>query len=331
MKGTKDPWPEVSRGEPGPLYGIFGPEDFLRREMVERLSQSPAFAHNPMLNQERFQAGETPPSRIVDSANTLPFLAPRRLLIVYDIEACKPEELNQFVPYLNQPCPSTCLLFSAARLDSRLRFAKALQEYGRVITVRRPYPREMPAWLESRAGLRGKHLQPDAVRLLADLGEVSLMELDREMEKLSLFTGSRPEITAPEVHAVLSQGRLYSVFDLNNAITEGDLGRSLAALHQLLAMNEAPLYILAIISRLLRQWSQALAVAEQGGGENRLQEMLRTPPQVTRNLLRRARSLHQTRLKTGLEAVLAADTALKSSGLAPRTIMENLLFTLCAP
>jgi DNA polymerase-3 subunit delta len=332
MSGSKAPWPEIAKGQPGPVYGVFGLEEFLRQEILERFINSPAFARNPQLNQQRFQAGEASPAKVLDSANTLPFLAPLRLILLYDIDAYKMEELNQFLVYLDNPCPSTCLVFSAARLDARSRFSAALKKKAKLITVpQKLSSSELPAWLTSRAALRGKKLSRAAAARLADLGDAGLMELDWEVEKLSLFVGPAQEITAKDVEALLNQGRIYSVFELNSAITDGDLSRSLNALYQLLDINnEAPLYVLALISGMVRQWSQALAIAEKGGGESQLQQVLHTPPQVTRSLLRRGRRLHKARLHSYLNMILEADMALKSSAGFPLRIMENLLFGLCS-
>ena len=321
----------MAQGKPGPLYGVFGQEEFLIQQMLRDFTDCPAFAVNPMLNQERFLAGETPPSKILDSANTLPFLGTRRLIIVQDLDTYKAEALNQLVPYFDNPAPSTCLLFSAARLDARSRFAKALQARGKVHNVRKPYAGELPAWLQERARTRGKKLAPAAARLFVEMGEMGLMDLDREIEKLCLYIGQDTEITAAAAAFVLGQGRLYSIFDLTNAVIEADLGRALSALNQLLAMNESPLAILAMIIRVLRQLSQARQLLDEGGDESRVQQVMRTPPQVTRALLKRARRHSAGQLAEFLTDLLNADVALKSAAMADKTIMENLLFKLCNP
>jgi DNA polymerase-3 subunit delta len=332
MSKPKDPCPEIAQGRPGPLYGVFGSEDFLRRELLDLFVNAPVFAHNPQLNQQHFSAGDTSPAKVLDSANTLPFLASHRLVLVHDIDACKAEALNQFLPYLDNPCPSTCLVFSAARLDARLRFSSALKKKGKVLTVpEKLSPHELSSWLVSRAGLRGNSLTPDAAAWMTNLGNLSLLELDQEMEKLSLFAGPGRKITLKEVDELLGQGRTYSVFELGNAITGGDLSRSLNALYQLLNLNnEEPIRILAFIGSTVRQWSQALEAVESGGGESQLQRTLRTPPQVTRALLRKGRSLSRARLEFYLEMLLATDLALKSSAAAEAPLLENLLFELCS-
>lgn len=322
-------WPEVMAGNPGPLYVVFGDEAFLLSQALQQFIASPAFAANPSLNQERFLASDTQPGKVLDSANTLPFLGTRRLIMVQGIDAWKAEALNQFIAYFENPAPATCLVFSADKLDARSRFAKALQKHGKVQQVRKPYPRELPGWLQTRARMRGKNLSAGGARLLMEMGDLGLMDLDREIEKICLFVGNEKELSVNAIKSVLGQGRLFSVFDLTNAIAKGDLGRGLSALDQLLAVNEAPLSILGMITRLFRQLSQVREILDSGGGESQVQQSLRTPPQVTGDLVKRAHKESPARLAARLEDILLADLALKSSGTADKTIMENLLFKLC--
>lgn len=322
-------WPEIAKGKPGPLYGVFGQEAFLIDQALEQFTTSPAFAANPSLNQERFQAMETSPSKVLDSANTLPFLGSRRLVMVQDIDAWKAEALNQFLDYFNNPAPTTCLVFSATRLDARSRFAKALQSKGKVLAVRKPYPKELPAWLQERAKIRGKNLSPSAARVMVELGDMSLMDLDREIEKICLFVGIEKELTPQVIKNVTSQGRLFSVFDLTNALARYDLGRALSALSHLLSMNEAPLAILGMITRLFRQVGQVRHILDSGGNESQVQQAMRIPPQATTDLIKRARRETPSSLAVILDDILMADLALKSSASADKIIMEDLLFKLC--
>jgi DNA polymerase-3 subunit delta len=247
------PWPEVGRGEPGPLYGLFGEEDFLVALGLEAFLASPAFAANPSLNVERFLAGEAAPGRVLDSARTLPFLGSRRLVVVADCDQYKADQLNEFMPYLEDPAPTTCLLFSGAKLDQRLRFAKALDKLGRVQVYKRLYPKQVVPWLAERARLRGKRLTGEAATQLSELTALGLGALDSELEKLSLFVGQREQITPLDVAAVTGHGRLYSIFDLTDALAAGLLERALSAYDQLDSLGEPAVRVLAMLVRLFRQ------------------------------------------------------------------------------
>ena len=324
------PWPELAKGEPGPLYGVFGEEDFLVGLTLQAFLSSPAFAANPSLNVERFLAGETTPGRVLESARTLPFLGSRRLVVVGDCDQYKADQLSEFMPYLEDPAPSTCLVFAGAKLDQRLRFAKALDKRGRLQIYKRLYPRQVAPWLMERARMRGKRLAPEAAAQLSELTALGLGALDSELEKLSLFVGKREQITPLDVAAVTGQGRLYSIFDLTDSLAAGLLERALTAYDQLDSLGEPAVRVLAMVARLFRQIIAAREIFENGGGLSQVQQELRLPPAAASTLWQRARRQGTRELMATLRRLLAADIMLKSSPGADRVIMEALIMDLCA-
>jgi DNA polymerase-3 subunit delta len=323
------PWPEVGRGEPGPLYGLFGEEDFLVGQALEDFFRSPAFAPNPEMNTDRFRAGEDPPSRILESAQTLPFLGSRRLVVVQQAEAWAAAQANELLGYLADPAPTTCLVFAGAKLNRTTKFAKALAKAGKVHLFGRMYPRQIAPWLAQRAKLRHKRLAQPAAQRLAELAGLGLGALDSEVEKLSLFVGQRAEITLDDVREVTGRGRLYGIFDLTDALAAGELARALAAYDQLHSLGEPAVRVLAMVSRLFRQVAQARQVLDTGGGQAEVQQALRTPPSATQTLVQRARREDARALARRLQAVLKADVALKSSAGSDRVVMERLIMEVC--
>ncbi len=324
------PWPELGGGELGALYGVFGEEDFLVGQALEAFMAAPAFEQNPSLNVERFHAGDTPPVRVLESARTLPFLGSRRLVIVQEAHLYSTPQLNEFVDYLADPVPSTCLVFSGAKLNMSTRFAKALAKAGKVHVFKRMYPRQLVPWLGQRARARGKRLEPAAAEHLAELAGLGLGALDSELEKLSLYVGNKASIGREEVRQVMGRGRLYGIFDFTDALAAGELARALTAYDQLHSLGEPAVKVLAMVTRLFRQLLEAREVLDAGGGQGEVQKALRTPPSATRTLTRRARRESAAQLAARLEAILEADLALKSSPGADRVIMERLIMDLCA-
>lgn len=311
------------------MYGIFGDEDFLVGQVVARFLQAPAFAQNPSLNIERFYAGDAVPARVLESARTLPFLGSRRLVLVRDIHLYKAKQLSEFIDYLGDPTPSTCVLFAGRGLDSRTKFGKTLKAKAKVHIFGKMYPRQLAPWLRERAKLRGKTLAPAAAERLADLAGLGLGALDGELEKCSLYVGERGQITLEDLRAVTGQGRLYSIFDFTDALASGDLARALSAWDQLNALSEPAVRVLAMVVRLIRQILQARAILDQGGDERAVLGALRIPPSAARTLLTRARRESSGKLAQRLSQILEADLALKSSLGSDKVIMERLVMDMC--
>ena len=323
------PWPELADQNPGVLYGVFGEESFLVSQGLAEFMACPAFSQNPSLNVENFHAGDTAPGRVLESAQTLPFLGPRRLVLIQEVDLYKTAQLNEFVDYLGDPAPTTCLVFAGAKLNKTTRFAKALAKAGKVHEYKRMYPRQLVPWLGQRAQARGKRLEAPAAEHLAELGGLGLGALDSELEKLSLFVGKKQSIAKDDVRQVMGRGRLYGIFDFTDALAAGDLSRALTAYDQLDSLGEPAVKVLAMVTRLFRQLLEVRSVLDSGGGQREVQQALRTPPSATRTLTQRAKQENQARLSAHLEEILKTDVALKSSPGADRVIMERLIMNLC--
>ncbi|RJX35900.1 MAG: DNA polymerase III subunit delta [Desulfarculus sp.] len=324
------PWPELATEQAGPLYGVFGEEDFLVSQALEAFLNSPAFAQNPSLNVERFLAAEASPVRVLESARTLPFLGSRRLVLVSEAHLYNAEQAAKFLPYLSDPTPSTCLVFAGSKLDARTKFAKTLAQAGQVHTFGKMYARQLIPWLKQRASLRGKSLTNEAAAYLAELAGLGLGALDSELEKLALYVGAARSIELRQVQDLMGGSRLYSIFDFTDAVAARRLDRALSAYHQLDSLGEPAVRVLAMLSRLFRQLLETRRVLDNGGGPPQVQRALRTPPQATATLVERARRESAARLAAPLKLVLAADLALKSSPGSDRVIMERLVMDLCA-
>ena len=322
-------WPELETGSPGPLYAVFSEEDFLLNQVAERFAASPAFAQNPSLNIERFYASQAPPARVLESALTLPFLGSRRLVLVAETHSYKIPQLSEFMDYISNPPKETTLVFMGAKLDQRSKFAKAIKKQGQVEVITKMWPRQLGPWLQERARMRGKKLEPAAVDRLAELSGLGLGALDSELEKLSLFVGAEQVISLEHVKQGVGAGRLHSIFDYTDALASGDLARALTAWDQLAALGEPPVRAMGMVVRLLKQLLQVRRVLDQGGGEGQVQRVLRIPPAATTSLVNRARVETQSSLASALEMALDTDLALKSSPGADRVIMERLIMRMC--
>jgi DNA polymerase-3 subunit delta len=323
-------WPELAGEDIGPLYGVFGEESFLVGQLVESFLACPAFSTNPSLNVERFLAGDTLPARVLESASTLPFLGPRRLVLVGDFQIYNAARQEEFLAYLDDPSPAATLVIFGSKLDQRTKFAKSFKSKGRLHVFGRLYQRQIIPWLQERSRERGKKLAPAAAEYLSELSGLGLGALDSELEKLALYVGKSKEIGMDQVREATGASRLYSIWDFTDALAGRRLHGALTALDQLIALGEHPVRVLAMVVRLYRQLSQVRDVLDSGGGEREVQSSLRTPRSATLTLLGRARTESAASLEKSLARILATDVALKSSPASERTIMENLVMDLCA-
>jgi DNA polymerase-3 subunit delta len=319
----------AGRGEAPPVVLLWGEEDWLIQQAVDGLRAAEIFQVNPGLNTSLYWAGQTSAQEVLGAARTLPFLGSWRLIVVHEAGAWPAAEKARVIDYLADPCPSTCLVLTAVKLDGREKFSQAVKKAAAVIQFKRLNRRALADWLWKRAGLLGKDLDPDAAQALIDRLGTGLGELDSALDKAALFVGTAGRIRVADVTAVTTDTRSRSIFELTDALGAGRLEAALLALDKLLDLGEPESRILFMIVRHLRQLWTVEDLIASGAGRAEAGRTLGVPPFVAEKLFDQVRDRRPLPPDQAMPRLLRVDLALKGGLSAKRTVLERLLVDLC--
>jgi DNA polymerase-3 subunit delta len=293
---------QIAAGETAPLYLLIGADDVeksaMAGEFVEMVDEGlRAF------NLDRFYGAETKVGTLLDAANTLPMMVPRRVVIVLEAEKllipkreskAADEDLARLELFLKKPPPETSVVFVAGSLDLRRRIVKLLIKEAQVVdcgTIEDAADAER--WLKARAARDGATLEPAAVRALLERAGLDLVRLRSGLERLMLYAMGQPVITAEDVRQAVAAGpEAQADFGIAKAIWRNDVRDALKELGLVLDAGAVPVMVMG----------QLRAAAEK---------------------------LPAPRLRAAIEAVFRTDLALKSSGGDPRILLERLTVELC--
>ena len=89
---------------------MYGQEEFLVQEAVDLIIAKAVEPGGGDFNFNTVYCRDTSAAEIVNLCQTLPFMSAKRLVIAKDIDALKAGDLEELLPYLNDPSPSTCLV-----------------------------------------------------------------------------------------------------------------------------------------------------------------------------------------------------------------------------
>ena len=100
---------DIKSGQFKRVYLLFGEEAYLKHQYKRKLKQA-LVASDDTMNFSSFEGKDTNPKAIIDLAETLPFFADRRLILIENSGFFKNscEELAAYLPELPE---STCLVF----------------------------------------------------------------------------------------------------------------------------------------------------------------------------------------------------------------------------
>jgi DNA polymerase-3 subunit delta len=320
----------LKRNELAPLVLLWGEESFLIDEALQRLEGAAIDPATREFNRDVFYGDEAEAHAIVTAAQTLPWSAAKRLVVVRGAEALPRAADAVLLPYCQQPSVSTCLVFAAQRAEAGRSLFAFLLKTPWAVRCRRLQARELTVWVEQRVAAQGCQIAPAAVATLVEAIGNDLRLLSSEIDKLVTFVGAASRIDTACLTDLTVDIRETSAFELARALSAGDLVEALRAWHKFSGSGEYPGLALGAILHHMRQlWRLKLAQAP-GRTPERLAGELNMPVFTVRRLGPQAAALDQARFRQWLEAVWEADHSLKRSGLSPQAVFERLILRLCA-
>jgi DNA polymerase-3 subunit delta len=319
-----------SKSPPQPIYVLAGDEAFLKRQVQARLQElllgdaDPAFAWASMSGEDEIQW-----STVRSELDTLPFLSPRRVVVIESADAFVTEFRGTLEKYVAQPSKCGVLVLEVKSWPSNTKLAK-LVPADATIVCKTPQSNLLVKWCANRASdTYGKKLASDAAGSLVELVGPDLGLLDQELAKLAVYAGTQSEIGREDVDRLVGRSREAETFKIFDAIGAGRTADALAILERLFDEGDEPLAILGAFSwqlRKLAQVGQAVATGESMAGAI---DAAGVPPFKRGEFQQQIQHLGRRRLAKLYDWLLEADLTMKSTGGLPgRLVLERLIVRL---
>jgi len=369
----------ASAEKPAPMVALIcGEDEFAIKECARQLYQQWTEALGGM-DHEIIEASAANSSealkvlrRLREGLQTLPFFGSSKVVWLRDCNflgderAAQTQAVTEGLASLAQELKSFSwqnvrLLVSAGKVDKRKVFFKTLDKLGTVesfeaLTV------DSKDWasqceFRTRAAIkqRGKEISDAGlVELVARIGPHP-RQLDSEVEKLSLFTGERTEITAGDVAAVCVRNKLARSFALADALGDRQLSTLLRRLDEELGdlqfdKNKSEIGLLyGLISKvrtmlLLKEMIREGWVSPEADYGRLKSQLERVPadrfptekrfnplamhPFMLHRALGQAKNYDSTELIRALDLLLQCNRRLVSSGLDEALVLQQTLVNI---
>lgn len=320
----------LDKGALAPLYLFFGPDEFMMERVVSSVRERYIPESGRDFNLEICYGGETDPSEIVNRAQTLPFMAKNRLIIVRRTEEFKADQLERFLTYLENPVSSTCLIFLTSRTDFKTRFFKRFRSAGLAVDFKELKSSQIAPWIRRMAKELGVNIGGQASVFLQSVVGDRLRDLYSELEKLKIRYG-REEIGEKEIRELAIHGRTYNIFEFMDALSVKDKAKSLSVLNRFLEEEDkkaAPLKIMGMLNRQISMLWKAKAIVDAGGRSEDVASKLGVHPFQAGNFMKHSRHWSNEELERGISLLYRADQLLKL-GSRPGPVLEGLVLSLC--
>jgi len=310
------------------LILLYGQESFFVKTGMLSVRDAVVAPADRDFNLTQFYGKDFIVNDVLDQARTFPIFADRRLVVIKNIHEARAEQLEGLIEYVNDPVPETVLLLTAEKIDARRKIFQLVKKNGLTIEFKKIYENQLPSFVRDLAKSKKLTLTADALKLFCKRVGTNLAEAQGEMEKLIGYLGERDIADEADVAAIVSDTRIESIFDLTDAMGQGDRSMALTLLDRLLAEGQAPLMILTMMARHFRQMWKISELVSQKVPQSELPRRVGASPYFLKGLMQQAKRFDQLQYRQVFNRFLEADLALKSSGSEPRIQLELLVLEI---
>ena len=314
---------DIKNGSFKTSYLLYGEEAYLRNQYKNKLKNSLVNPDDTM-NFSRFEGKSIDPAEIISLADTLPFFAERRLILIEDSGFFKNkcDELADYLPSLPE---TTCLLFAETEVDKRNRLYKAVQKYGRVTEFQSQDERTLMKWILGTLKKENKKITEDTLRHFLERTGSDMENIHMELEKLLSYTEGRDVITSEDVEEICTMQTTGQIFEMIRAIAEKKQRLALDLYYDLLALKEPPMRILFLIARQFNQLLLVKSLAAKGMDRSSIASKAQVAPFIAGRLMTQARSFTLEQLKNAVKDCVDAEEAVKTGRMTDILSVELLI------
>lgn len=321
----------VRAGEVPAVVLLVGVESALLARATEAVRQAVLGAEGSSYNEDRFVFPDAEVMAMVMAARTQSLLGGGRLVWGQQVHKAPAQcDWQPLFAYAQAPTPGSCVLLQADKLDARTKLAKQAKAAGWWVSVDRLRGAALQRLLAHELKARDIQVDRDALIFLLDHVGDALDEALDAVERLSLYLGPGGKLDAAAVQANLPPKYSETIWQLVDALTEGDAAATLRAAVVLLQAREPPLRILAMVARQLRIVTHMRTALRQGASPQEACRSAGAPPFKAHALAQACRWWREADLSAAFIMLADCDVALKSSRLSDDMLLERTLLQLCA-
>ena len=209
---------DIKTGNFKQIYLLYGEERYLKNQYTTRLRKALCQEGDEM-NTHFYQGKDFSVGEVIDLAETLPFLAERRVMFFKATGLFKSGG-EKLAEYLASPNNTTFFVFTESEVDKRSKLYKAVQSKGYAAEFTVQDENSLKRWIAGILGREGKKISENTAQLLLSKTGTDMENIQMELEKLICYCLDRDVVTAEDVEAVCTTRITNHIFDMVNAIAE---------------------------------------------------------------------------------------------------------------
>lgn len=308
------------------IYLLYGEEAYLRKQYRDRLKE--AIIGNDTMNYHYYEGKDITLPEIIDLAETMPFFAERRLIVMENSGLFKSGG-EALAEYLGNPSETAYFIFVETEVDKRSKLYKTVAAKGYAAEFAVQDENTLKRWVLGMVKKEGKQISERTLLLFLEKAGNDMENIKAEAEKLFCYCMDRDVITEADVEAICTKQISGHIFDMVNAIADRKQRKALELYYELLTLKEPPMRIIFLIARQFNLLLQVKELSGKGYQGKTIGPKVGLPGFVAGKYVSQAARFQTAQLRRALESCVEAEEAVKT-GRMNDTMSVELLIMQCS-
>ena len=317
---------DLKSGQFKQAYLLYGEEAYLRKQYKDKL-QAALLGDGDAMNSHYFEGKDINPGEVIDLAETMPFFAERRVIVLENSGLFKSGG-EKMAEYLTEPAPTAFFVFVESEVDKRSKLFKQVQQLGSVVEFSVQDERTLKRWIAGILKKDNKQITESTVEYFLDKVGTDMENIRSELEKLTCYCMDKAVVEQADIDRVCTTRISNHIFDMVTAIGDKQTEKALTLYYDLLALKEPPMRILFLIARQCNTLLQVKQLKNKGFDNKKIGEKVGLPGFVAGKYVTQAAKFKEKELKRAVERCVEAEEAVKTGKMNDTMSVELLIMSV---
>ena len=311
---------DIKNGQLNHVYLLYGEERYLIRQYRDKLKKAIIDPEDTM-NIASYEGTDFDVKDLIIAADTMPFFAERRLILVQDSKLFK-KNTDALAEYFENIPETTYFVFVEDEVEEKTKIFKAANKIGTTVKFTTPKEDVLRKWIIGRIGKEGKDITQAAYQSFIEKTGTDMENIEKELEKLICYTMDKKAIEAADVEAVTTEQISSKIYELVNVISNHQQKQALDMFYDLLSQKEKPSRILY---RLTKHFDTLLTIkimSSQGFNTREMEDRTGLKDWMIRKYQGQIRAFSIEQLKKAVKDGVEYETAIKTGHIEEQLAVE---------
>lgn len=309
------------------LYVFYGDETYLLETYRTRLVRAIMDPEDEMMNLDEIH-GKPDVRTIINSAETFPLMAEKRMVIVHDsgyFEVDASGAYDEIADFMGKVPDSTVLVFIESHIDKRSRVYKAAQKYGYLVEFKTLDDGDLAKWMTIEARRRKLKMDIPTAQYFIHLAGNDMNLLHQEMEKVFSFKEGTGIVYREDLEQIVTPSLETNIFHMMDAIGNQQVQEAFRIYQNLLQVGENVYMIYALIRRQIGILYKTAVYLSERYDVNAIAAAMKLKPFAVKKNMAQVRKFSKDKLREAMMELLEYDVSIKNGIIKPERVIELMI------